>query len=69
MRKQERKSPAIDPNLELADGFDAQQFISEIERREAHRSGPGTAARRTLEAIAESARLSRELSGLDDYGD
>ncbi len=69
MRKQERKAPAIDPNLEFADGFDAQRFISEIERRETHRSGPGTAARRTLEAIAESARLSRELSGLDDYGD
>ena len=46
-----------------------REFLEEIEKREAHRSGPGTAARRTLEAIAESARLSRELSGLDDYGD
>jgi hypothetical protein len=69
MRKQERKKPPVDPNLEFADDFDAHRFISEIEKRETHRSGPGTAARRTLEAIAESARLRRELSGLDDYGD
>lgn len=69
MRKQETKKLTVDPNFEFDEGFDANGLIAEIERRETHRSGPGTAARRTLEAIAESARLRRELSGLDDYGD
>jgi len=43
--------------------------LSDIGRREAQRRGPGTAARRTLEALAESRRLSRELSDLENYED
>ena len=46
------------------------EFISEIERREAVRkTGPGTIARRTLDALAERRRLTRELASLDDYED
>jgi hypothetical protein len=45
------------------------EVLPDIGRREAQRSGPGTAARRTLEALAESRRLSRELAELDSYDD
>lgn len=43
--------------------------LPDIGRREAQRSGPGTAARRTLEALAESRRLSRELADLEGFDD
>ena len=57
-------------DFEFAEDFDAAEFIGGIERREAVRkTGPGTIARRTLDALAERRRLSRELADLDDYGD
>lgn len=56
--------------FDLAREFDASKFIGEIERREAVRkSGPGTIARRTLDALAERRRLTHELASLDDYED
>ena len=45
------------------------EVLSDIGRREAQRRGPGTAARRTLEALAESRRLSRELADLEGFDD
>ncbi|MEJ2515355.1 MAG: hypothetical protein P8080_08915 [Gammaproteobacteria bacterium] len=56
------------PDFEFGGEFDAVEFISDIEQREAVRTtGPGTVARRTLEALAERRRLDRELSDLDSY--
>lgn len=60
--------PAAD--FEFTEGFDATEFIGQIEQREAiRRSGPGTVARRTLDALAERRRLDQELADLEDYGD
>jgi hypothetical protein len=57
-------------DVELGDALEPADYLSDIERREAKRStGPGTAARRTLEALAESRRLNRELADLDSYED
>jgi len=57
-------------DFEFNEDFDATRFIGEIEQREAgRRSGPGTIARRTLDALAERRRLDRELADLEDYGD
>ena len=56
----------LDPALELDPSFDLDRGLSDLENRERRRSGPGTAARRTLEALAEHRRLSRELADLDD---
>lgn len=70
MTRRTTVEPGPDAEFELAGGFDASAFIGEIERREAvRRTGPGTPARRTLDALAERRRLSRELADLDDYGE
>lgn len=51
----------------FAEDFEPREFLPSIGRRESRRTGPGTAARRTLEALAESRRLNRELADLDSY--
>ena len=55
--------------FEFTGEVEPMDVLSDIGRREARRSGPGTAARRTLEALAESRRLSRELADLDSFED
>ena len=64
-----RKNFPDDANFELNGDAEPIEVLSDIGRREAQRSGPGTAARRTLEGLAESRRLSRELAELDTYED
>ncbi len=68
MSRRTAATPDAETEFELTGEFDAAEFISDIERREAVRTtGPGTVARRTLEALAERRRLDRELSDLDSY--
>jgi hypothetical protein len=64
-----RKDFSDDADFEFAAEAEPLEALSVIGRREAQRSGPGTAARRTLEALAETRRLSRELADLDSYDD
>jgi hypothetical protein len=64
-----RKSFSGEADFEFTGDAEPIEVLSDIGRREAGRSGPGTAARRTLEALAESRRLSRELADLDNYED
>jgi hypothetical protein len=64
-----RKNFADDADFEFTGDGEPIEVLSDIGRREAQRSGPGTAARRTLEALAESRRLSRELAELENYDD
>lgn len=62
----------VDPGsagFEFTGDGEPMDVLSDIGAREARRSGPGTAARRTLEALAESRRLSRELADLDSFED
>lgn len=65
----ERKDFSDDAGFEFNGETEPMDVLPEIGRREAQRSGPGTAARRTLEALAESRRLNRELAGLDHFED
>lgn len=65
----ERKEFSDEADFEFNGESEPMEVLSNIERREARRSGPGTAARRTLEALAESRRLSRELADLESYDD
>ena len=64
-----RKDFSDDANFEFTGDREPIEVLTDIGRREARRSGPGTAARRTLEALAESRRLSRELAALDNFED
>jgi hypothetical protein len=64
-----RKDFSDDADFEFAADAEPIDVLPDIGRREAQRSGPGTAARRTLEALAESRRLSKELADLDSYDD
>lgn len=64
-----RKNFSDDANFEFTGDAEPIEVLTDIGRREAMRSGPGTAARRTLEALAESRRLSRELAALDSFED
>ncbi|MGD9387282.1 MAG: hypothetical protein PVI87_03560 [Gammaproteobacteria bacterium] len=63
-----RKDFPEDANFECTD-LEPAELLSDLGRREAQRTGPGTAARRTLEALAENRRLSRELAELEAYDD
>lgn len=67
----EPKEFSDDADFEFIGDGDGEpiEVLPDIGRRESQRSGPGTAARRTLEALAESRRLSRELADLDSYED
>lgn len=65
----ERKDFSDEADFEFIGETEPMDVLPDIERREARRSGPGTAARRTLEALAESRRLSRELADLDHFED
>lgn len=65
----ERKEFPEDADFEFVGEGEPIEVLPDIGRRESLRSGPGTAARRTLEALAESRRLSRELADLDSYDD
>lgn len=56
-----------DPEFDLGPGFDQDRDMSDIVHRETRRSGPSTAARRALEALAESRRLNRELNDLENF--
>lgn len=64
-----RKNFPQDADFEFTGEGEPAELLSDLGRREAQRSGPGTAARRTLEALAESRRLSRELADLENYED
>ena len=63
------KDCSDDADFEFTGNAEPIEVLTDIGRREAARSGPGTAARRTLEALAESRRLSRELAALDSFED
>jgi hypothetical protein len=65
----ERKDFSESADFEFVGETEPMEILPHIGRREALRSGPGTAARRTLEALAESRRLSRELADLDSFED
>ncbi len=65
----ERKDFSDEADFEFTGDAEPMDLLPDIERRETRRSGPGTAARRTLEALAESRRLSRELAELDHFED
>ena len=58
---------AGEPDLDLSPDFDPIVDLSRLVARERDRSGPGTAARRALEALAESRRLRDQLEDLDDF--
>ena len=60
-RSKPRRLPDIDPLPEAVDE------VARILERERRRSGPGTAARRALETLAERRRLRRQLEDLDGY--
>ena len=64
-----RKDFSDDADFEFTGDAEPIEVLTDIGRREARRSGPGTAARRTLEALAESRRLSRELAALYSFED
>jgi hypothetical protein len=64
---EEEPAVDLDPEFDLGPDFDADRDMGDIKYREARRSGPGTAARRALEALAESRRLNRELRDLEDF--
>lgn len=68
-RKVKKTDPEIVPDAEfdLGPGFNPDRDMGDIVQREACRSGPSTAARRALEALAESRSLSRELNYLEDF--
>jgi hypothetical protein len=69
MSRYEQENLSEDAAFESVVDAEPNEVLADISRREAERSGPGTAARRTLEALAESRRLSRELADLDSYDD
>lgn len=56
-----------DPDLDLAGDFDPIVDLCRVMARERVRSGPGTAARRALEALAESRRLREQLDEVEDF--
>ena len=56
-----------EPDLDLDPDFDPIVDLSRLVERERDRSGPGTAARRALEALAESRRLREQLDDLEDF--
>ena len=64
-----RKDFSDDADFECTGDAEPIEVLPDIGRRESRRSGPGTAARRTLEALAESRRQSRELAELDSFED
>jgi len=64
-----RKDFSTDADFEFEGEKRPVEVLPDIGRREAQRGGPGTAARRTLEALAETRRLSRELAELDGFDD
>lgn len=66
MGRKIHKDPA-EADLDLEPGFDPIVDLSRLVARERDRSGPGTAARRALEALAESRRLREQLDELDDF--
>ncbi len=47
--------------------FDPATELRHLVARERGRSGPGSAARRALEALADRRRLRRQLDDLDDF--
>lgn len=55
-----------DPELEAEASFDLNRELPDLEARERTRTGPGSVARRTLEALADHRRLSRELADLEE---
>ena len=69
MKAHAQEDPPGSAGFEFTGEVEPMDVLSDIGQREARRSGPGTAARRTLEALAESRRLSRELADLDSFED
>lgn len=63
-RRTRRKARRLPESDGLPDTADDVARILELERR---RSGPGTAARRALETLAEQRRLRRQLEDLDGF--
>ncbi len=61
------KRHAGEHDLDLRQDFDPIVDLSRLVARERNRSGPGTAARRALEALAESRRLRQQLDDLEDF--
>jgi hypothetical protein len=55
-----------DPELGAGPSFDLDRELPDLEARERARTGPGSVARRTLEALADHRRLSSELADLED---
>lgn len=62
-------SPPLDDDDSpgFAEDFEPREVLPGIGKRDSRRTGPGSAARRALEALAESRRLNRELADLDSY--
>ena len=56
-----------DPAPEQEPASNPAHSLEQLRARERQRTGPGTAARRTLEALADIRRLSDDLADLDDY--
>jgi len=56
-----------DPTPEQHPDPDAASNLDQLLARERQRTGPGSAARRTLEALADIRRLSNDLADFDDY--
>ena len=55
-----------DPELRAGPSFDLDRELPDLEARERARTGPGSVARRTLEALADHRRLSSELADLEE---
>ena len=54
-------------DVDLTTPASDNRYLGRIGAREKRRKGPGTVARRTLDALAESHRLSKELDDLESY--
>ena len=61
-----RGSERTDRQQGHTDGIDPAIELRQLVERERERSGPGSAARRALEALADRRRLQRELEDLDE---
>lgn len=57
----------MDPAPEQHPVSDPTGSLDQLRARERRRTGPGSAARRTLEALADARRLSADLADFDDY--
>jgi len=67
MTTRQDNEDSVNPTPEQHPGSDPASSLDQLLERERQRSGPGSAARRTLEALDDVRRLSDDLADFDDY--